>query len=206
MSADSLKMVDRAVPAESQISELIVFPSPEKTISPQPIGYVRGIALLRLLDGTLWMLEMSGRAWTPGRLRAAADRLSRLSGRAANFRRIERTLSTDLDVRSVRLREPNIDTVDLREWGVSEIAKALAGHQKATDMESQIVADLEVALRDIEGTMDPEARRLSLRGGEFDAKMRQCKMRPADMRHCRRSGRSIERYVRCSGNVQEVLR
>ena len=73
---------------------------------------------MQLLDGTVWMLSMSGRVWTPNRLRAAAKCLAEISSEEVCLHRIERRLASEIDVEAVQVRFPTVDCVDVSEWGL----------------------------------------------------------------------------------------
>ncbi|CRI67813.1 hypothetical protein THIOKS1850013 [Thiocapsa sp. KS1] len=69
-------LVDRVVPPDCLPKDQVVFLSLEAALVPKPLGHVRGFALLRLRNGTVWILGLPGKAWTQSRLPSAASALA----------------------------------------------------------------------------------------------------------------------------------
>ena len=180
-------LIERSVPADSAITAMVVFPKPESALVPTPLGHFRSVALLQIVDGTLWMLQMPGKGWSPSRLKVVADTLSRFSGEPPNRRSVEGALRRDLGVEAVVLLDPAISTMDASQWGTGEIAHALFGRDAPTRrksliadpgietqiraVESSLVTELTAALEDFVERLDPTARKMSSADGQIDVAM-----------------------------------
>lgn len=176
-------VIQTSIGSGSCISALVVFPKAEFLLGPPLLGHIRNLALLKLLDGTVWMLTLRGQAWSGDRLRAAAGILHRVSRQAFTKRSIECLLRKELDIRAVSLESLPIDKVDIRRWDIEKVAFALARQPGARRSAAEcparrewaIQADLRDALdeafRTFVDRMDPEALRLATRGRRFDERI-----------------------------------
>lgn len=175
-------MIERTVPSQSVIGALIVFPKAQSLISPHPLS--SDIALLTLKDETVWMLRVSGSAWTPSRLRTVAEALSRISSGPFSKAMIERLLQAELGTTSVSFERLNPNSVDISQWGVEAIAcalaKSLSGRRahcapsekpSSWTIEAALVDGLKIALDDFTGRMHPMARKLASATGSFDLRI-----------------------------------
>ena len=176
-------VIQSSATGEGPISALVVFPKAEFLLGPPVLGHIKNLALMRLLDGTVWMLVFQGQVWSDARLRAAAEILGRVSEQAFTKRSIERLLRQELGVVSVSLESPPIEGIDIRQWDIEKVAFALvrqpAPGQSAAECPESTEWDARVAL--CEGlnetvgrfvdSMDTEALRLATRGRHLDLRI-----------------------------------
>lgn len=176
-------LLDTAVPTGSAIEALVVFPRPEATLTPRPLRRFVGCALLRIKDGTIWMLTAPGGAWTTRRLLTAASTLARVRGQAVDHARIEQRLRQVLGLPSLRLEEPRLDRLDPRQWAIVETALALVERAGPVDptcaplaritelrvasVESVLHEALSEALRTFREGLDATACRLATTDGRI---------------------------------------
>ncbi len=154
----------------------VAFPALEVVMAPIPIHHVTSTALLRLSNGTLWMLKSSGSVWTAGRLNQAARVLGQFAEADRNMA-LEMRLRGTLGVQSIRLVPPTLLEQVAQRWDVREVAGALvlrqfqlqgARDRKACDLELRIdalagrlVACLEQAIARVVAKMDQAAATLA---------------------------------------------
>ena len=177
------QLIQTSTDSDSPISALVAFPKAEFLLGPPVLGHIKNLALLRLCDGTVWMLVLGGQVWSDERLRAAAEVLRRVSERAFTKRSIEGLLRKELEVRAVSLEFPPIDRVDIRQWDIEKVAFALvrqpaAGRSTAECPETSewttriaLRDGLNAALRRFVDHMDPQALRAATRGRHFDLRI-----------------------------------
>jgi hypothetical protein len=118
-------IIQTTTDSESGISALVAFPKAEFLLGPPARDHIRNLALLRLSDGTVWMLTLRGAVWSDERLRTAAGVLRRASRLAFTTSSIESLLRRELEIRSVFLESPPVDQVDSRQWDIEKVAFAL---------------------------------------------------------------------------------
>jgi len=162
-------LVERIVPPGGLIKDQVVFPSPEAALVPRPLGYVRGCALLRLTDGTIWMLAMPGKAWTRGRVLSAAHVLSEASTGAPGD--AERRIRQLPGLEGVTVDAPRLGAPDPKQWDIPGIAAALVARRQGArgtgpspcralnqtpSVEETLRRELTAALRDFVAGMDTE--------------------------------------------------
>jgi hypothetical protein len=169
--------------SECPVSALIAFPAPAFLLGPPFLGHIRNLALLMLLDGTVWMLELRGEAWSDERLGAAARILDRVSKQAFTKSSIECLLRKELGTRSISLEPPLLDRVDIRQWDIEKVAFALARHPAARRSaaescerrewaaRAEVRDALDEALCCFVDRMDREALRAATRGRRFDLRI-----------------------------------
>jgi hypothetical protein len=178
-----IDVIQTSTEGDGPISALVVFPKAEFVLGPPVLGHIKSLALLRLLDGTVWMLVLQGQVWSDARLHAAAGILARVSEQAFTKRSIERLLRKELGVDSVSLESPPIDGVDIRQWDIEKVAFALArrpapgtsaaGRPESTERDARIALceGLNEAVGRFFDSMDTEALRLATRGRRFDPRI-----------------------------------
>ena len=180
-------LIERSVPADSAITAMVVFPKPESALVPTPLGHFRSVALLQIVDGTLWLLQMPGKGWSSTRLKVVAETLSRFSGEALSPGAVEGRLRRDLGVQAVVSLEPVISTMDASQWGTGEISHALFGRDAPTRrksliadpgvenqiraVESSLATELTAALEDFVDRLDPTAKKIASADGQIDVAM-----------------------------------
>ena len=79
------------------IDELVVFPKPEFFHHVAARRHVKSVALLRLDDGTAWMLVRQGEPWCSESLWTAAGCLAQMSAQAFTRSSIEHRLREKVD-------------------------------------------------------------------------------------------------------------
>ena len=170
-------IIQTTTDGERAISALVVFPKAEFLLGPPLRRHIRNVALLRLRDGTVWMLALRGEIWSDERLRAAADILRRVSRHAFTKGSIESRLRKKLATRSLSLETPPIDRVDIRQWDIEKVAFALA-RQPAAGCErcewttrTALRDALDETLRSFVGRMDAPALRAATRSRHFDLRI-----------------------------------
>jgi hypothetical protein len=117
-------VIQTSIGSGSCISDLVVFPKSGFLLGPPVLRHIRRLALLRLLDGTVWMLALRGEVWSDERLHTAGEILHRVSRQAFTKRSIEYMLRKELDIRSVSLESLPIDRVEIRRWDIEKVAFA----------------------------------------------------------------------------------
>ena len=176
-------IIQTSTGSECPAGTLVAFPAPAFLHGPPVLGHIRNAALLMLHDGTVWMLVLSGEAWSDELLGAAAAILDRVSRRAFTKGSIECLLRKELGTRSVSLEPPLLDRVDVRQWDIEKVAFALARHPAARRSAAESCerrewaarAELRIALaetlRRFVEQMDREAPRAATRGRHFDLRI-----------------------------------
>jgi hypothetical protein len=89
------------------------------------------VALLRLLDGTVWMLVLQGERWCSERLWTAAKWLAHGSAQAFTTSSVERLLREKLDTPSLSVSVPPVAGIDERLWEIDKVVFALANRPDA---------------------------------------------------------------------------
>lgn len=176
-----------SVPEGEFIRSLVVFPQADEFLSSAIPPHIRCVALLRLTDGTIWMLSVPGTMWTDERLGVAAKALLAVSADAYTKSTIEQLLRETLRNEAIRLEQPIIDRVDLRLWDVQKasfhLAKRLV-HGKRTnsvgeldyrlrysDIEKLLIDGLDDALQEFVDELDSTALDLSLTQGRVNHRL-----------------------------------
>ena len=175
-------MINHQPPARSGIVQQVVFPDQTTALVPQPLRVVAGCALLRLEDGSVWMLRIPGKAWSSERLRMAAASLLEVGEQDIPDSELPTRLVATLGVTNIVIEDPKFRLIDPEQWLLDESAQALAirehnlpkfGDDQATMAHkvNMIVADLREALvsaieRFFEA-LDPEVRSVATRNGAF---------------------------------------
>lgn len=148
------RLIDRTVAASGPIREQVVFPAPEAMLSPRPLGHVCGCALLRLADGTVWMVRLPGRAWTRGRLLSAAGVIAEASAGPPN--EAERRIHRVPGLEGVRFEAPCLATPDPLQWDLRRTAAALVTRSGAALVQGAYSADTGDAVRQVEAALQRE--------------------------------------------------
>lgn len=182
-------IIDTTVPACAAISAAVIFPCAEAALVPRPLRHFQATALLRLADGTLWLLSLPSAGWTAGRLASAAAVLAAQAGRAANPHDLEQQVRAVLGLTSARLQPPRLDAVEPRQWGLTETVRALVNrggssplpgflHQsqdrkqrqrsELRAVEATVCDALDAALQELVRGLDPEARATAASDGRID--------------------------------------
>jgi hypothetical protein len=176
-------VIQTSIGSGSCISALVVFPKSAFLLGPPVLGHIRNLALLRLFDGTVWMLALRGQVWSDERLHAAAGILHSVSQQAFTKGSIECLLRKELDVRSVSLQSPTIDQVDIRQWDIEKVAFALArqpGEKRSAAecparrewaTQAALRDGLDEAIRYFVDRMDPLALQIATRRRRFDQRI-----------------------------------
>jgi hypothetical protein len=154
---------------------------------PPALNHVKSVALLRLENGTVWMLVLRGEAWTPKRLRAAADVLADLSAQAFTTSSVAQRLRESLGIRSLTVAVPALDHIDERAWEIDKVAfawsrrcatrepGAVPERRSADEIEWETGTALREELRDtlcgFVAAMDSAALRIARLGRRFDLRV-----------------------------------
>lgn len=180
-------LIQTSVDARGSISGLVLFPKPEFLIGPPALGHIHSVALLKLVDATVWMLVLPGQPWTTERVHAAAGTLAGVSKQAFTTSSVERLLRGELGIRSLSVAVPTFDRVDELLWEIEKVAFALVRQPGAKQSYSEIdetwpeesewtvggaLRDgLGKALRSFMGAMDSRALRIATAGRRFDLRV-----------------------------------
>lgn len=180
-------LIRTSVDADCPIADLILFPRPDFLVGPPALRHIKSVALMRLVDGTVWMLVLDRESWTPERLTTAAESLARVSTRAFTRRSIESLLRKDLGVGSLAMAPPPVQGIDEELWEVEKVAfawvrRAAARRGRAQMAEHGLAASewtaraelrqgIGDALRGFLDSMDPEALSLATAGRHFDLRV-----------------------------------
>lgn len=187
LSKLSIEMIEKEVPTKAPIASLLVFPKAETLLIPRPLGHFKCVALLRLVDGTIWMLTTSGVGWTPSRLDVAATVLSGISAEAYSKASVEALLRNELGIPSISLEQLEIDSLDICQWGIQAVAFALnkrlattrsskAGRLpnvefRLSSIEEALIEGLDEALGDFFQDVDSNARKIATESGRFNLRI-----------------------------------
>lgn len=167
-----------------RIAASVVFPAPKTALIPRPLGRFRSVALLRLVDETVWLLSMPGRAWTDSRLDTAAGLLAGSSANPEPNDVVAQRLRSGLDLPDLMLVTPCLDTVDPSQWGLADTARSMVrrgtnlppmvqhiGDLKRRNdaVESMLRVSLRDALAAFVAALDAEALTAASANGRIDA-------------------------------------
>jgi hypothetical protein len=174
-------IVDSSLERCGSVLASMIFPQAEATFIPRPLGHVCGCALLRLADGTVWMLRLPGKAWTKNRILSAAEVLKTQStvcqaGAEQRIRRLPGLEGTTVEV-------PSLEALNPAQWDIPRMAAALAARQRATSairhplpaikeltnsVEAALHRKLAIALREFVAGMDKMVVAAATSGGSLD--------------------------------------
>lgn len=135
------------------IAASMIFPAPEIALTPRPLGRFRSVALLRLVDGTVWLLSMPARAWTNARLDASARLLAAQAFDPEPLETTTRRLRAGLKLLDVAVESPCLETLDAAQWGLPQTARSVVA--RGTDLPSAVrrTADLAARIRHVESLL-----------------------------------------------------
>ena len=153
------------------IDHFVVFPTAECALAPSPLRHVACVALLRLIDGTIWCLRMRGAPWSPGRLAAAAHMLHHARSVRHETVALANRLSFELENSSLSVVAPMPDRVEPALWELRRTAIDVAMREfrmrdrraerqelesRVAALESAFAAALDGALADFRQGLDRE--------------------------------------------------
>ena len=99
----------------------IVLPDSMAALAPAPLSHVPTTVMLRLSDGTLWMLRAQGQLWTVARIEHAAAILAEHAECAAG-RHLMQRLRDALELPSLSIEAPILAGDLGKQWGVRAVA------------------------------------------------------------------------------------
>ena len=126
--------VERSLGSRELIAASVIFPATRAALLPRPLGWFRSVALLRLVDGTVWLLSMPSRAWTGARLDTAAELLGAGAADPEPIKELAQRLRSGLDLPDLTVATPRLDAIDTAQWGLPETARSVVA--RATDLPS----------------------------------------------------------------------
>jgi hypothetical protein len=131
----------------------VVFPGPMLALPQSTVRNLRSLALLRLHQGSLWIISVVGYRWTGDRLAGVAAMLA-ANGEADPDAVLTNRLSDRLGLPDIRVDRPTMSDLDGSTWNVRPLAVAVglarvfAGGSKALGAITSAEADdLAVAIR-----------------------------------------------------------
>ena len=175
-------MIERDPVPGSVIVEQVVFPAVAPMLVPRPLGSATGCALLRLTNGSIWMLRAPGAIWTAERLRIASSALIDGDATKVNTRTVAARLDSALGLPVIFVEEPGLDPLDVAPWDLFGVAGALvrrieggvrAGKEHgelaipALSVEEDLKGCLGSAIAEFLSALDPVARASATGGTGF---------------------------------------
>lgn len=168
------------------IAESVIFPSTDQLLTSFRCRNVTSTVLLKLQDGSIWMLKAVGHAWTDRRIEKAAA----LALASAN-EEIDRTGLQQRLANSLAM--PSLIIVDLisahlmpEQWGITEFFSALSDNQD--EFFAEAVGSIDAALTHIFksflASLNPQAKLHAFCGLELDTRVYNYLTHP-DHRHYR---------------------
>lgn len=131
----------------------VVFPGPMLALPQSTVRNLRSLALLRLRQGSIWIISVVGYRWTRDRLASVAAMLE-AHGEADPDAVLTNRLSDQLGLPDIRVDRPKMSDLDGSTWNVRPLAVAVglarvfAGGSKALRAITSAEADeLAVAIR-----------------------------------------------------------
>jgi hypothetical protein len=172
--------IETGASPDGLISVYVVFPATRAVLTRFPLRQVAYSALLKVHDGSVWMLRATGQAWTLRRLSAAALTICSATRAGLAREELRRCLAHRLKIPSVSLQDPIFERADPDHWNTRETAEALLARlSRLTNgrfekpaqpsFEQRLQDALDMAVRDLVEGMNPEVCRSALRGGRINA-------------------------------------
>lgn len=161
----------------------VAFPSVPLMLTPVPMRNVSCGALLRLANGTVWLLKTNGQPWTEERIRTAGAVLTQLGVPGVSQQRLEERVAYALEIPRVAIRQPVLSGADAAQWefrkaavgvmtrAIHKRAGALAAGEVAIDvaaLEKQFALDLGPSIAEFANLLDREAVELATVVGQLD--------------------------------------
>lgn len=157
----------------------IAFPAPSAALIPSPLRHVPSTALLRLANGTLWMVKAKGHLWTDQRLSRAAELIQEFFS-IRTGQPLEQRLRDELDLPSLTMDSPALGIDIAKHWEIRPIAVAAfirdADTRRAlprvegslgaavNEVEASLVAALKAAINRLVGVLDDHALKVATQG------------------------------------------
>ena len=219
-------LIDRRPPAGKWILDQVVFPALVPAMVPKPLGVVSSCALLRLKDGTVWMLRISASAWTASRLRSAANYLVEAGENGLGGGEREQALGSVLSVPRLSILRAALEPFEPRQWDVASAAWAIT---RRGDFTADLPADrrsaapdaaaverglgeaLMCAVQEFLQVLDPEVRALSTTDEGFHAEIYNYVIQPQCTLYRRQFAKAFPRILplvidRVEGSVGAEVR
>ena len=187
-------MMERRPIPGSVIVDQVVFPAVAPTLVPRPLGSATGCALLRLTNGSIWMLRAPGAIWSPERLSIASSALVDGDATKMNVRSATARLDSSLGLPVIIVDEPRLDPLDTAPWDLYGVAAALvrrtAGGARArkaqgewasrtASVEEDLGVCLSFAISEFLSALDPIARASATGGAGFSVAVYNFLVHPA---------------------------
>jgi len=119
-------VLETAIPPGSRIGRLIALPKAGTLSEPFGCTGPRSVALLRLHDGTVWMLAAYNNEWTVDRLRLTADVLATISKDPYNKGSLQRLLSERTNLELTAHDYLSVTSLDQGLWNVAMVSVGIA--------------------------------------------------------------------------------
>jgi hypothetical protein len=164
------------------IVDQVVSPAVVPGLVPEALGSATGCALLRLSNGSIWMLRTPVATWTHERLHIASSLLADADVSKVNASTLTGQLDSALGLPVAIVDVPGLEPLDPGPWDLLGIARALvrtaeggaragrgqgAGASGAASVEGDLVACLGAAVAEFLSALDPAARAAATSGGKF---------------------------------------
>ena len=154
------------------IAESVIFPSTDQLLATAGRRAVTSTALLKLRDGTIWMLKAVGHAWTDRRIDMAAT--IALANENEGISRVwPQIFASSLAMPSLIIVDAASAHVMPEQWGVHEFSSSVCGNQEGCfeKVESSIEATLTDVLKSFFSALNPQAKLHAISGSEIDIRI-----------------------------------
>lgn len=162
--------IDHRTNRKGMIAESVIFPSTAQLLAPAGRRNVTSIALLKLRDGTIWMLKAVGHAWTDMRINKAATLALASANEGMNRVGLQRKFASSLAMPSLIIMDKMSAHVMPEQWGIREFASTVCGNQDgcSADVEDSTEAALTRVLKSFFVSLNPQVKLHALNGSELD--------------------------------------